>query len=236
MKMTKIKPNPNNPRKIDSAALQKLKDSVEQFPKMMKLRPIVIDQDGMILGGNMRYLALKEMGWKEIPDEWVKIADELTPDEKRRFIVADNVSGGDWDWEILGAEWDPIELENWGLEIPDGSNDFDYNTKVENPIYEAKSEKPLENDLYDLGKYNQLISEIDSSDLSEKEKEFLKLAATRHIKFNYRTIAEYYAHCNSEVQNLIENSALVIIDYNKAIELGFVKLFRDIEIMAENDD
>ena len=120
MKMTKIKPNPNNPRKINSESLQRLKDSVEQFPKMMKLRPIVIDQDGMILGGNMRYLALKEMGWKEIPDEWVKIADELTPDEKRRFIIADNVAGGDWDWEILGAEWDPIELENWGLEIPGG--------------------------------------------------------------------------------------------------------------------
>jgi hypothetical protein len=185
----------------------------------------------------MRYLALKEMGWKEIPDEWVKIADELTPDEKRRFIIADNVSGGEWDYEDLAANWDPIELENWGLELPEKNNDYEYTTKVETPIYEAKANKPLENDLYDLQKYEQLVSEIDSIEgLSEVEREFLKLAATRHIKFNYREIAEYYAHCNNDVQNLMENSALVIIDYNKAIELGFVKLFQDIEIMAENDD
>jgi len=156
MKMTKIKPNPNNPRKINPESLQRLKDSVEQFPKMMKLRPIVIDHDGMILGGNMRYLALKEMGWKEIPDEWVKIADELTPDEKRRFIIADNVSGGEWNYEDLAANWDPIELENWGLELPE--NIFEQPEAIEDG-YEIPDEIETDIQLGDLFEIGEQMGE-----------------------------------------------------------------------------
>jgi DNA modification methylase len=164
MKMTKIKPNPNNPRKINPESLQRLKDSVEQFPKMMKLRPIVIDHDGMILGGNMRYLALKEMGWKEIPDEWVKIADELTPDEKRRFIIADNVSGGEWDYEDLAANWDPIELENWGLELPE--NIFEQPEAIEDG-YEIPDEIETDiqlGDLFEIGEHRLLCGDSTDSD------------------------------------------------------------------------
>jgi DNA modification methylase len=84
---------------------------------MMALRPMVIDADGVILGGNMRFKALQHLGFKEVPDEWVKRADELTEDERRRFIIADNVSGGDWDVDDLAANWDREELEDWGLEI-----------------------------------------------------------------------------------------------------------------------
>jgi DNA modification methylase len=168
MKMTKIKPNPNNPRKINPESLQRLKDSVEQFPKMMKLRPIVIDHDGMILGGNMRYLALKEMGWKEIPDEWVKIADELTPDEKRRFIIADNVSGGEWDYEDLAANWDPIELENWGLELPE--NIFEQPEAIEDG-YEIPDEIETDiqlGDLFEIGEHRLLCGDSTDSDAVAK--------------------------------------------------------------------
>lgn len=89
---------------------------------MMSLRPIIIDSEGMILGGNMRFKALKELGYKEVPDEWVKRADELTEDEKQRFIIEDNVPFGEWDWDILNSEWDKEELIEWGIEFLD----FDY--------------------------------------------------------------------------------------------------------------
>ncbi len=84
---------------------------------MMTLRPIVVDADNMVLGGNMRLKALQHLKFKQIPDEWVKNAADLTEDEQRRFIIADNVSGGEWDVEDLSANWDRQELEDWGLEI-----------------------------------------------------------------------------------------------------------------------
>lgn len=82
---------------------------------MMELRPIIVDEDNMILGGNMRYKALKELGYKEIPDTWVKKASELTDEEKKEFIVKDNVGFGDWDWELIANEWDEAQIEDWGM-------------------------------------------------------------------------------------------------------------------------
>lgn len=119
MKLSALKPNEDNPRKIDDKKLQKLINSLKEFPKMMELRPIIIDADSVILGGNMRYLALKELGYKNIPDEWVKRADTLTEEEKERFIIADNVGFGEWDWDLLTEDWDVDKLENWGLKKPD---------------------------------------------------------------------------------------------------------------------
>lgn len=117
MKLKDIKANPNNPRVIRDEKFEKLKNSIKEFPKMMKLRPMVINGDNVVLGGNMRLRALKDLGYKEIPDEWVKRADELTEDEQRRFIIADNVGFGEHDWEMLANEWDVQELEDWGLDV-----------------------------------------------------------------------------------------------------------------------
>lgn len=119
MKLSKIKPNPDNPRIIKDSNFEKLCNSIKEFPKMMSLRPIVVDNSNMVLGGNMRLKALQHLGFKEIPDDWVKCADELTEQEQRRFIIADNVSGGEWNTEDLAADWDKVELEEWGLEIAD---------------------------------------------------------------------------------------------------------------------
>jgi len=90
----------------------------------MELRPIVVDRDGMILGGNMRYRALLELKYKDIPDEWVKVADKLTDEEKRRFIVEDNVGFGDWDWDKLANEYEKEELEDWGLDVDRWGDNF----------------------------------------------------------------------------------------------------------------
>ena len=119
MKLKDIKSNPNNPRVIKDEKFEKLKKSIEEFPKMMKLRPMVINSDNIVLDGNMRLKALQELGYKEIPDEWVKRADELTEEEQRRFIIADNVGFGEHDWEMLANEWNVDELEEWGLDMPD---------------------------------------------------------------------------------------------------------------------
>ena len=98
MKLSEIHINPSNPRLIKDDRFKKLVKSIEEFPKMMELRPIVVDTDGMILGGNMRFKALQELKYKDIPDAWVKRGDDLTDDEKRRFIIEDNVPFGEWDW------------------------------------------------------------------------------------------------------------------------------------------
>ena len=116
MKLSEIKLNPNNPRVIKDDKFKKLVKSITEFPKMMALRPMVINSDNIVLGGNMRLKALKEIGYKEIPDEWVKRADDLTEDEARRFIIADNVGFGEHDWEMLANEWDIEELGEWGLD------------------------------------------------------------------------------------------------------------------------
>lgn len=119
MNIKQIKLNNANPRQIKDTAFKKLCKSVKEFPKMLALRPIVVDRDGTILGGNMRYRALLSLGYKEIPDEWVRYADTLTDEEKRRFIIEDNVEFGEWDIEALANEWDTDDLSDWGVEVPD---------------------------------------------------------------------------------------------------------------------
>jgi len=117
--------NESNPRQIKDDRFKKLIKSIREFPKMLELRPIVIDDDGTILGGNMRFRALLELGYKEIPDSWVRKASELTDEEKQRFIIEDNVPFGEWDWEKLANEWDDKLLEEWGVELPTISNEVE---------------------------------------------------------------------------------------------------------------
>jgi len=117
MKLTAIYPNPKNPRTIKDDRFKKMVASIKEFPAMMPLRPIVVDKDGMILGGNMRFKALKELGMKEIPDNWVKSAEGLTEDEQKRFIVEDNLQFGDWDEALLSEDYSLEDLQDWGVEL-----------------------------------------------------------------------------------------------------------------------
>ena len=118
MKLKDIKPNPNNPRVLRDDKFQKLKQSIAEFPKMLSLRPMVIDENNVVLGGNMRLRALQELGFTEIDEAWVKRSSDLTEEEKKRFIIADNVAFGEWDWDTLANDWEVVDLEAWGLEIP----------------------------------------------------------------------------------------------------------------------
>jgi hypothetical protein len=110
-----VKANPNNPRIIKDDKFAKLVKSINEFPQMLKLRPIVVNDDMVVLGGNMRLKACKEAGLKEIP---VIKASELTEEQQKEFIVKDNVGYGEWDWSDLANNWDSDQLEEWGLDIP----------------------------------------------------------------------------------------------------------------------
>ena len=115
LKISEIKPNPNNPRNIKREQLDKLKQSIKDFPQMFNIRPIIIDEDNMVLGGNMRLKALEELGYEEV--EIIKVYD-LTQEQKKEFIIKDNLSYGDWDWDMLELDWDIELLQDWGLEMP----------------------------------------------------------------------------------------------------------------------
>jgi len=114
IKIHRIKTNPENPRLIKDRKFKKLVKSIKEFPEMLKLRPIVVDENNIILGGNMRYKASIDAGLKEI---YAIQADDLTEDQKKEFIIKDNVGFGEWDWDILANQWDLKKLEDWGLNI-----------------------------------------------------------------------------------------------------------------------
>ena len=228
LKIKQLKTNESNPRIIKEAKFKKLVQSIKDFPEMLELRPIVIDEDNVILGGNMRYRACVEAGLKEVP---IKIAKGLTEEQKQEFIVKDNVGFGEWDWDILGNEWQTNILDEWGLDVWQNEDDKEsekYTGKIETPKYEPTGDKPKINELYDTEKANKLIDNIKNANLSKEETAFLISASLRHTVFNYKNIAEYYIHSNKKVQELMEDNALVIIDFKKAIEGGYIALNENI--------
>ena len=115
MNINEIKPNPNNPRIIKDIKFKQLVKSIQDFPQMLELRPIVIDENNMVLGGNMRLKACIEAGMTNVP---VIHANNLSEEKKKEFIVKDNVGYGEWDWDDLANNWDAEELTQWGLDIP----------------------------------------------------------------------------------------------------------------------
>lgn len=164
-KINEVKLNPNNPRLIKDDKFKKLCQSIKDFPEMLELRPIVVNKDMIILGGNMRYKAAKEIGLKEIP---VTIAD-LTEDQQREFLIKDNTSGGEWDWEVLANEWNSEELEAWGLDIPtfdlnneneknDLSNNLETNYRIEVILSDEKTQELLYNELIEKNYVCRLLT------------------------------------------------------------------------------
>jgi len=128
MKLEDIKPNPNNPRTIKTSQLTNLKKSIMEFPDMLKLRPIVIDEENIVIGGNMRLRALKELNYTDVPFIQVSGLDE---EQKKEFVIKDNLNYGDWDWEQIQIEWDLTEIGDWGLEVPEWVMDDDKEPEID---------------------------------------------------------------------------------------------------------
>ena len=169
----------------------------------------------------------------------------LTQAEKDEIVITDNISDGEWDWDILTADWDKVLTTSWGLdwgevetaaeETPQELSEK-YTLKITTPIYEVKGDKPDISELVDVVKTNAIIDEINAADgIPEDVKGFLRIAAARLYRFNYEKIAEYYAHQPPEIQAIMEKLALVIIDFNKAIENGYVRLTKEIEGLLDDE-
>ncbi len=171
VRLSEIHSNANNPRTISADKFAKLKRSLIEFPEMLKLRPIVVDKDMVVLGGNMRLRALKDAGVKEVE---VIIANNLTDDQKREFIIKDNVGFGEWNWETLANEWDSDKLDEWGLVINNfNTDDIDLDAFFEedNTDKEQKFKIILE---YTQDDYNA-VQEALKSYSGSKEQIFYKL-------------------------------------------------------------
>jgi len=130
VKIGDVKINPNNPRLIKDDKFAKLVQSIKDLPQMLDIRPIVVNSDMVVLGGNMRLRACKEAGLKQVP---IIIADNLTEDQQREFLIKDNVSGGEWDWALL-QDWDSQQLSEWGLDVPNYLAGLDVNNMTDDDV------------------------------------------------------------------------------------------------------
>jgi hypothetical protein len=135
--LSEIKSNPNNPRIIKDDKFHKLVESIKTFPRMLEIRPIVVNKDMIVLGGNMRLKACKEAGIKKVH---VIFADDLTEEQQREFIIKDNVGFGEWDWAMLANEWDYKELDDWGLTLPNFDVEPDYSILDDNKDIDSQLE------------------------------------------------------------------------------------------------
>jgi len=162
--LSTIKPNPDNPRVIKDNKFESLCKSIKEFPEMMELRPIIVDKKGVILGGNMRYEALKHLDYKEVPESWIKRAAQLTAKQKKEFIIKDNVGFGEWNWDILANEWDTDELIDWGLDLPDFMTEEPDATEDDYEIPDEIKTDIVLGDLFEIGEHRLLCGDSTDSD------------------------------------------------------------------------
>ena len=220
--LSTIKVNPNNPRLIKDDKFKKLVQSIKDFPEMLEIRPIVVNDNMIVLGGNMRLKACKEAGLKEVH---IIKASSLTQEQQKEFIIKDNVSGGEWDWEQLANDWDSKELEAWGLDVPitKDLNEQDL-FDIEIPFYTPSAIVPDVNELANLDKTKNLIDKINSLEVDNELKEFLKVRASFFTDFNFQKIADYYSSQDEKIQEVFKDLGLVILAPKEALERGFVEL------------
>lgn len=249
VKISELKPNPKNPNKHPESQIELLANIIE---KQGWRQPIKVSTlSGYIVSGHGRYEAALFMGAEYVP---VDYQDYESEEQEIADLLADNriAELAEIDEKILIELLE--ELEETDIDLTGYDKDFmnainalsdeisedmdtenEYTKKVETPIYQVTGDTPDIDELYDKSKAEKLIQDIDAAEITESEKEFLKLVAYRHIVFDYRNIAEYYAAANALVQNLMEDSALIIIDFKKAIEHGYAKLKSDISEAIENE-
>lgn len=239
VELDKLKPYENNPR-FNDEGVEKVANSIKEFGFK---NPIILDKDNVIVCGHTRWKAAQKLGLKYVP---CIIADDLTPEQVKAFRLVDNKTAefSDWDMDALNQELANIldfDMSLFGFmdEMPDIDLDITgnkYSTNIQIPQYEITGECPALEALVDEEKTNSLLGKIEQANIPEDIKAFLRKAATRHYAFNYKNIAEYYAHAPAEIQELMEESALVIIDYDNAIRNGYVQLSEDLKSLVESEE
>ena len=248
--LTDLTPYARNSRTHSDSQVAEIAASIKEFGWR---QPIVIDEGNTIRAGHGRFLAAQRLGLKEVPC----LRGQLTETQWKAYVIADNrlAEKAGWDMSMLKLEIEELNLDNFNIEltgideefflqadldIPDPINkdkeDNPYSDKVEKPLYEAKGNKPLLNELYDDSKAKVLLESIDKAKLDPQLKSFLRLAAYRHIVFHYENIAEYYCHSDQPTQQFFEDSALVIVDYNSAIKNGWIRISKAIDEIYLEDN
>lgn len=243
--LSELKPWTKNPRQSTKTQARRILKSFERFGQV---QPVSIGPDNSVYDGHQRLSALLTVYGTDYQIDARRADRELTDDERRALVITLHAGAtGEWNWDELSS-WQPAEmmdagfdaelLQEWkrdtsalgnflGAEEINQDDDY-YSKKIEAPIYRPTGSKPDILELIDTKKVDELLNEIDNSNIPETEKTFLRIAAYRHAVINFKLTAEYYAHSDASTQKLFENNALVIIDFDKAIELGFVKLSEEI--------
>lgn len=247
MKIEKIKvdeiiPYADNAKLHPERQIEQIRSSILEFGFN---DPIAIDENNVVIEGNGRLMAIKDLGFKEV--DCIRI-EGLTEDQKRAYILVHNqlTMNTGFDIDILNKELERIkgiDMQQFDFEINiDFDNDIDtgdgnkYTQKVDVPQYEPTGERPDIWELVDTAKADSFLEEINESKVSPEEKDFLIKATRRLYEFNYKKIAEYYAQASPEMQELMEHLALVIIDFDNAIAYGYAQLSAALEEMRAEDE
>ena len=240
-----LKPYENNARTHSPEQVEQLTKSIKQFGFN---NPILVQEDLTVVAGHGRLMAAKKLGLESVPV--IKLR-HLTPEQVKAYVLADNklALNAGWDDEILKAELLAIQeageidmdaigfsddemkalIDGVDLEEEQPRERPEYSKKIDTPAYTPKGDKPELHTLVDHTKSQELIAKIRAAEIPDDEKQFLISAAQRHNVFNYHLVAEYYCHATPAMQDLMEQSALVIIDLNKAIEGGYVTLSKRLQ-------
>lgn len=182
VKISEVKKNPDNPRLIKDYKYSKLVKSLKDFPQMLELRPIVVDKDMVILGGNMRYRASVDAGLNEV---WIKIADNLTEKQKKEFIIKDNSNFGEWDWDMLANEWDIQSLNDWGLDLPAVYFDNDEEPEFDQEELDEDLDKYINNNI------KQIVLYYNTEDYETMQEKLEKLKQSEGVEDNSLLIKKY---------------------------------------------
>lgn len=246
--VSKLVPYEKNAKQHGEEQIERLKNSIQEFGFVS---PCIIDRDYNLIAGHGRLEAAKQLGIEKVPCVFV---EGLTDEQRRAYIIADNRLGelGEWNMDLVAEELRSLADAGFDIDLTGFEDyelaDFDeetnaikgvsnYSRKVNIPQYEPTGEEVDVEECVDLEKTYELMSEIDDADIPKDVAEFLKIAAYRHAVFNYRKIAEFYANADKDIQELMERSALVIIDVEDAIANGYCKLTKTIsDILSEVAD
>ena len=231
-----LKPQQDNPRTISESQAKRLLESWDEYNQVETL---AIGPDGTIYNGHQRYYTLLALGNLDLQVDVRVSSRALTKDEWRKLTVfLHEGTVGEWDYDMLKG-WDIEKLLTWGFDeqlLQLWQDDDTYTRKIDAPEYTPQGPIPELAMLYNDSKTVALIEEMDACDaISDEEREFLRTAAQRHTVLDFQCIANYYAHASPEMQELMENNALVIIDFNKAISQGFIELSAKVAGMVKDE-
>lgn len=242
IKVDEIIPYADNAKLHPERQIEQIRSSILEFGFN---DPIAIDENNVVIEGNGRLMAIKDLGFKEV--DCIRI-EGLTEDQKRAYILVHNqlTMNTGFDIDILNKELEKIkgiDMKQFDFELNiDFDNDIDtgdgtkYTQKVDVPQYEPTGECPDIWDLCDSDKADSFLDEIREANVTEDEKTFLIKATRRLYEFNYKKIAEYYAQATPEMQEIMEHLALVIIDFDNAIAYGYAQLSAALEEMRVEDE